>query len=144
MAAAGLLLSALGACGEPARDASPSAPQWFREITSEVGLDFTHETGATGALYMPEIMGSGCALLDYNNDGDLDVYLLNGNHTLPAGGRAQDPLKPSNVQLVTVGLPPRLDIPPPSWAVFSLKVQLVTVGLPPLLYIPPPPSNPKE
>ncbi|HMV46483.1 MAG TPA: CRTAC1 family protein [Blastocatellia bacterium] len=50
----------------------------FREVAEETGLKFQHFTGATGEYFMPEIMGAGCALLDYDNDGDLDVYLVQG------------------------------------------------------------------
>jgi enediyne biosynthesis protein E4 len=57
---------------------APSGEGIFREITSEVGLRFRHFNGATGEHYMPEIMGAGVALLDYDNDGDLDVYLVQG------------------------------------------------------------------
>jgi predicted nucleotidyltransferase len=41
-----------------------------------VGLGFTHTAGATGQFYVPEVMGAGGALIDYDGDGDLDVYLL--------------------------------------------------------------------
>ncbi len=51
----------------------------FREIAAEVGLNFRHFNGATGQRYMPEIMGAGVALFDYDNDGDLDVYLIQGS-----------------------------------------------------------------
>src|SRR5258706_15635504 len=51
---------------------------WFHDAAPESGLQFTHYTGATGQFYMPEIMGSGCALLDYDGDGDLDVFLVQG------------------------------------------------------------------
>ena len=50
----------------------------FREAAAETGLDFTHFIGATGDFFLPEIMGSGVAVFDYDGDGDLDVYLLQG------------------------------------------------------------------
>ncbi len=57
----------------------------FREAAAEVGLHFHHFNGATGEHWMPEIMGAGVALLDYDNDGDLDVYLVQGTALAPDG-----------------------------------------------------------
>ncbi len=57
----------------------------FTEVAAETGLRFQHVTGADGKYYMPEIMGSGVALLDYDRDGDLDVYLVQGSG--PPGNR---------------------------------------------------------
>ena len=48
----------------------------FTEITQEANLDFTHDPGVDGSYFMPEIMGGGGAFLDYDNDGDLDIYLI--------------------------------------------------------------------
>jgi hypothetical protein len=62
-----------------------TAPPWFREVTDEVGLHFTHDAGPTGSYFMPQIVGSGAALLDFDNDGRLDIYLLqNGGPDSPA------------------------------------------------------------
>src|SRR5437867_8354809 len=50
----------------------------FLEITNERGIHFNHEPGVDGSYFMPESLGSGCALFDYDNDGRLDIYLING------------------------------------------------------------------
>ena len=59
-------------------DGSPGEPA-FREVAAAVGLDFRHFNGMSGKLYFAEHMGSAVALFDYDNDGDLDVYLGQGN-----------------------------------------------------------------
>src|SRR5207253_10280587 len=48
----------------------------FIESAAATGLAFTHVNGATGNYYLPEMMGAGVALFDYDNDGDLDVFLV--------------------------------------------------------------------
>ncbi len=67
-AVAALLLAATATADEPI----------FVDRASETGLVFTHAAGAAGDYHLPEIMGSGVALFDYDNDDDLDVYLLQG------------------------------------------------------------------
>lgn len=58
----------------------------FVDVTDQVGLNFHHFSGAAGEFYMPEIMGSGCALFDYDGDGDLDVFLVQGTLLDPGRG----------------------------------------------------------
>ncbi len=54
----------------------PTAPPWFQDITAESGIDFVHDAGPTGTFFLPQIVGSGAAVLDFDGDGLLDLYLL--------------------------------------------------------------------
>lgn len=49
----------------------------FTDVTDAAGIHFTHTNGATGTFHLPETLGAGGAFLDYDNDGYLDLYLVN-------------------------------------------------------------------
>jgi hypothetical protein len=65
----------------------------FSEVSDKTGLKFRHYNGMTGKLFLPEIMGAGAALLDFDNDGDLDVFLVQGA-TLESGDQPARTLFP--------------------------------------------------
>lgn len=54
------------------------AAQTFTDSTAILKLDFKHEASPTSNKYLPETMGGGVALLDYDNDGRLDIFFTNG------------------------------------------------------------------
>ena len=63
----------------------------FSDVTSQSGLDFVHVNGAEGGLLLPEVIGSGGALFDYDNDGDLDVFAVQGVRRSGSGSGAPGP-----------------------------------------------------
>ena len=69
----GLLLVSLIAYGDEAQ-------VQFMDVTAEAGIQFQHVNGARGDYHLPETMGAGGAFLDYDIDGDLDLYLVNSGH----------------------------------------------------------------
>ncbi|HEV3259540.1 MAG TPA: CRTAC1 family protein [Gemmataceae bacterium] len=74
------LLLFLG-CGRPAAPTRGEDERaglcWFEDVTEKVGLHFVHEAGPVdGKYFMPQITGSGAALFDFDNDGRLDILLL--------------------------------------------------------------------
>jgi hypothetical protein len=60
--------------------AAGSGAPGFRlvDVTARAGIDFHHNSGAFGSKYLPETMGPGCAFLDYDGDGWLDILIVNG------------------------------------------------------------------
>lgn len=55
----------------------PSGPIRFTDVTAQAGIHFRHNSGAFGKKYLPETMGSGVCVLDYDNDGWQDILFVN-------------------------------------------------------------------
>lgn len=54
------------------------ADQIFLDVTESAGIKFVHTDGRSGVRLFNEFLGSGGGFFDYDGDGDLDIYLING------------------------------------------------------------------
>jgi len=57
---------------------SPRGPIQLRDVTAETGIGFVHTDGSSGRRYIMETVTAGLALFDYDGDGYVDIYFLNG------------------------------------------------------------------
>jgi enediyne biosynthesis protein E4 len=119
-----LALAAAAACSDrpaPSRVEGPPSPgtprqrtavdEWFTDEAHQSGLDFVHFNGMTGDFSFPEVMPPCVALFDYDDDGDLDLFVAQGQML---GGRApgdalRRPPSPSTSRLYRNDLEVRAD-----------------------------------
>ncbi len=94
-------LLAAGCGGEPPSDPAVAPPPIFVDRAAQSGLDFVHFNGMSGELYLAEITCGGGALVDVDDDGDLDVYLPQGRMLGPGKTIADAPLPPRYPQPLT-------------------------------------------
>jgi hypothetical protein len=104
------LLAPAAGCQRPAATPpaeDPLGPAWFGDATGAVGLKFVHDAGPppgeAGRYFMPQSLGSGAALFDFDGDGLLDIYLLQNGGPRGAGNQLLKQLPGGTFQDVSAG-----------------------------------------
>ena len=59
-------------------DAGAGSPIILTNVKAETGISFRHTDGSSGRRYLIETVSAGMAMFDYDRDGDIDIYFLNG------------------------------------------------------------------
>jgi hypothetical protein len=106
-----LALGLAGCAGDSNQTGSPTTlertagasaqDEWFTDRAEATGLDFVHFNGASGQFYYPEILPPGVALLDYDNDTDLDVYVVQGRMLGPDQDPRRALIPPPDAKVLT-------------------------------------------
>lgn len=65
----------------PAVQSASNSPTVYIDVTGEAGISWVHTNGMSPQRYLPETMNGGGAFLDYNNDGWMDIYLVNSGQS---------------------------------------------------------------
>src|SRR5262245_3048612 len=68
-------------------------PAYFADVTEKSGVKFRYLSSHTTKKYLPETMGAGVALIDYDNDGRLDIFVVNGAPLADPTPKGTIPLK---------------------------------------------------
>jgi enediyne biosynthesis protein E4 len=75
---------ALAIAGLGAMSTTPVvSPVQFKDVTAAAGIHFKHNAGKAGKKYLPETMGAGVAIFDYNGDGKPDILFVNSKDFEP-------------------------------------------------------------
>ena len=76
----------LSGCGN-GPEAQLSLKYWFDDVALENGVSFRHVSGASPSFYLPEIMGGGVAIVDVDNDRDMDLYFIQSGGSITSQSR---------------------------------------------------------